>query len=119
MNRAGMRSTSRVSPGAAAPQPDLDRRRDGAALAQGRAGVVLPHAGRETDGGGGKRMTARRSRREPPAALFRVPRRRAVRSPLFFSVTADGQMFLLSTVVVAEAAAPLTVVVNWSADLKR
>ncbi|MGI9069589.1 MAG: protein kinase domain-containing protein [Pyrinomonadaceae bacterium] len=36
-----------------------------------------------------------------------------------YSVTADGQKFLLSTIVETEATAPLTVVINWTANLKR
>jgi len=31
----------------------------------------------------------------------------------------DGQKFLLSTIVETDAAAPLTVVVNWTAEAKR
>jgi eukaryotic-like serine/threonine-protein kinase len=37
----------------------------------------------------------------------------------YYSVTADGQKFLLSTIVETEATAPLTVVINWTANLKR
>jgi len=35
----------------------------------------------------------------------------------YYSVTADGQRFLLSTIVETREAAPLTVVVNWAAGL--
>ncbi len=37
----------------------------------------------------------------------------------FYSVSKDGQRFLLSTIVENVTGAPLTVVVNWTADLKR
>jgi eukaryotic-like serine/threonine-protein kinase len=54
----------------------------------------------------------------PPAALFEFrPAGHAIHP--YYSVTGDGQRFLLSTIVETEAAAPLTVVVNWAADLKR
>jgi eukaryotic-like serine/threonine-protein kinase len=37
----------------------------------------------------------------------------------YYCVTSDGQRFLLSTIVETQAAAPLTVVVNWMAEAKR
>ena len=37
----------------------------------------------------------------------------------YYDVTRDGQRFLLSTIVETEAAAPLTVVVNWAAEAKK
>ena len=36
-----------------------------------------------------------------------------------YAVTADGQRFLINTVVETEPNAPLTVVVNWAAELKK
>jgi eukaryotic-like serine/threonine-protein kinase len=36
-----------------------------------------------------------------------------------FAVTGDGQRFLINSVVDSESAVPLTVVVNWTAELKR
>jgi len=36
-----------------------------------------------------------------------------------YAVTADGQRFLINEVVDTETNAPLTVVVNWAADLKK
>ena len=36
-----------------------------------------------------------------------------------YAVTADGQRFLINAVVDKEPSAPLTVVVNWAADLKK
>ncbi len=36
-----------------------------------------------------------------------------------YAVTGDGQRFLLNAIVESEAAAPLTVALNWTADLKR
>ncbi len=37
----------------------------------------------------------------------------------YYVVTKDGQKFLLSTIVDTEAAAPLMVVINWAAEVKR
>ena len=50
----------------------------------------------------------------PPLAVFEF---RPSSSPIvpFYSVSRDGQGFLLSAVVETEANAPLTVVVNWAA----
>jgi Tol biopolymer transport system component len=36
-----------------------------------------------------------------------------------YDVTADGQRFLVNTVLEQKASAPITLVVNWTADLKR
>jgi hypothetical protein len=36
-----------------------------------------------------------------------------------YAVTRDGKRFLINTVVVTEPSAPLTLVVNWAADLKK
>jgi hypothetical protein len=36
-----------------------------------------------------------------------------------YTATADGQRFMISTIVGNESSAPLTLVVNWTADLKR
>ena len=36
-----------------------------------------------------------------------------------YAVTVDGQRFLINAVVDVEPSAPLTVVVNWAADLKK
>ena len=53
-----------------------------------------------------------------PVALFEFrPATNAI-TP-YYSVTRDGQRFLLSTIVETEPNAPLTVVVNWSAELKK
>jgi hypothetical protein len=54
----------------------------------------------------------------PPVALFEF--RTSGNSPFSnsYSVSNDGQRFLLTTIV-PEAPAPLTVMVNWTADLKR
>jgi hypothetical protein len=53
-----------------------------------------------------------------PVALFEFRAAGGVLTP-FYSVTGDGQRFLLSTIVETAEAAPLTVVVNWAAELKR
>ncbi|HYM98606.1 MAG TPA: hypothetical protein VET25_02600, partial [Aestuariivirgaceae bacterium] len=53
-----------------------------------------------------------------PVALFDFRPGGNVRAA-YYSVTADGQKFLLSTIVETEATAPLTVVINWTANLKR
>jgi hypothetical protein len=39
--------------------------------------------------------------------------------PSLYDVSADGQRFLIVTPVEAQAALPLTLVVNWAADLKK
>jgi len=36
-----------------------------------------------------------------------------------YDVTADGQRFLINTAVEQRSAAPITLVTNWTADLKR
>jgi Tol biopolymer transport system component len=53
-----------------------------------------------------------------PAVLFEFRAGGNLITP-YYSVTADGQRFLLSTIVEAQAAAPLTVVVNWTAGFKQ
>jgi Tol biopolymer transport system component len=53
-----------------------------------------------------------------PAPLFEFRAGGNLITP-YYSVTRDGQRFLLSTIVEAEVAAPLTIVVNWTAELKR
>ncbi|MGI9069591.1 MAG: hypothetical protein ACR2HX_24695 [Pyrinomonadaceae bacterium] len=53
-----------------------------------------------------------------PVALFDFRPGGNVRAA-YYSVTADGQRFLLSTIVETKATAPLTVVINWTANLKR
>ena len=53
-----------------------------------------------------------------PKALFDL----RINSPNGFSdydVTADGQRFLVNTLVEQNARSPVTVVMNWTADLKR
>lgn len=54
----------------------------------------------------------------PPVALFDF-RPGGNLLAAYYSVTADGQKFLLSTIVETEATAPLTVVLNWTDNLKR
>ena len=39
--------------------------------------------------------------------------------PGHYDVTADGQRFLMTTPVEQKASSPITLVINWSADLKR
>ena len=53
-----------------------------------------------------------------PVALFGFRAAGNLITP-YYAVTGDGQRFLLSTIVETESAAPLTVVVNWTADLKK
>jgi eukaryotic-like serine/threonine-protein kinase len=50
-----------------------------------------------------------------PAPLFEFRAGGNVITP-YYDVTQDGQKFLLSTIVETEAVAPLTVVVNWTAE---
>ena len=51
-------------------------------------------------------------------ALFKT--RMQARSRLFheYDVTADGQRFLIGTLIGESKAAPPTVILNWTADLK-
>ena len=53
-----------------------------------------------------------------PAPLFEFRSGSNNQVTPYYSVTSDGNRFLLSTIVQTEAA-PLTVVVNWTADLRR
>ncbi|MEK6322704.1 MAG: protein kinase [Acidobacteriota bacterium] len=53
-----------------------------------------------------------------PVALFEFRAGGNLITP-YYSVTSDGQKFLLSTIVETKAAAPLTVVVNWAAEVKK
>jgi eukaryotic-like serine/threonine-protein kinase len=53
-----------------------------------------------------------------PVALFEFRPSSSQIAP-FYSVSRDGQRFLLSTIVETEKNAPLTVVVNWTAGVKR
>ncbi|MBI3330168.1 MAG: hypothetical protein HYZ81_26100, partial [Nitrospinae bacterium] len=58
-----------------------------------------------------------------PVALFDVDVGRHVPGLLagmyHYDVTADGQRFLVNTVVEEPPAPPITVVLNWTAGLKR
>ena len=53
-----------------------------------------------------------------PVALFEFRASGNVIMP-YYSVSRDGQRYLLSTIVETEANAPLTVVVNWAAEAKK
>ncbi|MGH9845456.1 MAG: hypothetical protein ACREEM_42635 [Blastocatellia bacterium] len=53
-----------------------------------------------------------------PAPLFEFRTGSNNLTTPYYSVSSDGKRFLLSTIVQTEAT-PLTVVVNWTADLKR
>jgi Tol biopolymer transport system component len=53
-----------------------------------------------------------------PVALFEFRASSNLSSP-YYSVTRDGQRFLLSTIVETEPNAPITVVVNWAAGVKK
>jgi hypothetical protein len=52
-----------------------------------------------------------------PLFEFRAGTSNAFFAP--YAVTGDGQRFLLNATVETEVAAPLTVVVNWTAEVKR
>jgi hypothetical protein len=54
----------------------------------------------------------------PPRALFEFRAGSMVPFPPY-TVSTDGQRFLLNTLVDESGGAPLTVVVNWQAELKR
>ena len=53
--------------------------------------------------------------------LFQTRRREPVSTTDLFSydVSSDGQRFLISTTVEDLTASPLTVVLNWTSDLKK
>ncbi|MGH9852694.1 MAG: TolB family protein, partial [Blastocatellia bacterium] len=53
-----------------------------------------------------------------PVALFEFRASDNLSNP-YYSVTRDGQRFLLSTIVETEPNAPLTAVVNWAAGVKK
>jgi hypothetical protein len=53
-----------------------------------------------------------------PAPLFEFRAGGFLRTP-YYSVTSDGKRFLLSTIVAPMPNAPLTVVVNWAAGVKK
>jgi dipeptidyl aminopeptidase/acylaminoacyl peptidase len=55
----------------------------------------------------------------PPRALFATRVMTLADFRNHYAASADGQRFLVSSMVEDEAAAPITVVVNWAADLKR
>jgi len=56
-----------------------------------------------------------------PVALFQtqVPRMILTESRNYYAVGLDGQRFLIKKVVVGQTSEPITVVVNWPAELKR
>jgi len=54
----------------------------------------------------------------PPRALFEFRSGTIIPAPPY-TATADGQRFLLNTIVDESGGAPLTVVVNWEAGFKR
>ena len=53
-----------------------------------------------------------------PAALFEFRASGNAIAP-YYSVSRDGQRFLLSAIVETEAAAPLSVIVNWTGESQR
>jgi hypothetical protein len=53
-----------------------------------------------------------------PHALFEFRSGNAVPTTAPYTVTADGKRFLVNTIVDESGGAPLTVVVNWQAELK-
>lgn len=54
-----------------------------------------------------------------PLFAFRAGTTPTISGPPPFAVTKDGERFLINTVVDTGPSAPLTVVVNWAADLKK
>ena len=54
-----------------------------------------------------------------PHALFQVPFRQVPPQRNSFDVTADGQRFLVNTLVEGAGSAPITWVLNWMAELER
>ena len=53
-----------------------------------------------------------------PHPLFQVPFRRTPNPRNVFDVTADGQRFLVNTLVEGALSAPITWVLNWTAELE-
>ncbi len=53
-----------------------------------------------------------------PHALFQVSFRRTPTQRNVFDVTADGQRFLVNTLVEGTRSAPITWVLNWPAELE-
>ena len=56
-----------------------------------------------------------------PVALFQTHPRQPLSAMDFFSydVTADGQKFLVNTKVDTSSSAPLSVILNWSAEMDK
>ena len=56
-----------------------------------------------------------------PAELFQTHPRQAISAYDFFTydVTADGQKFLVNTRVDTSNSAPLSVILNWSAEMEK
>ena len=57
----------------------------------------------------------------PPVVLFQTHMRQPISAQDLFSydVTADGQRFLVNTKVEEPNAAPLSVILNWSAEMEK
>lgn len=89
-------------------------RRDGKELFYGSADGKLMAVEVKADPPSGRQGA--RFERGAPQALFEF---RSETLTSTFAVTADGQRFLLNTMVDESGGAPLTVVVNWMAGLKR
>ena len=91
----------------------VPRRRHGTTLAWGWPRALLPRTERQNDGRRGDRR--RRSfHAGTPTPLFQAPPGAVVGD-----VTADGKRFLLVTPVGPSASVPFTVVLNWTATLKK
>src|SRR5258708_822225 len=58
---------------------------------------------------------------ETPSALFQTPTRQPISAMDFFSydATRDGQKFLVNTKLENSNSAPLSVILNWSADMEK
>ena len=57
--------------------------------------------------------------RGAPKVLFDLRVRSFIDAQARFAVTADGQKFLVSNTIGETASAPIAVVLNWTADLKK
>ena len=93
-------------------------RRKPACLASGWQGIVLPRSGRDPDGGADRRHRVN-SMPECRRPSSRQARRDVIYTRQGYAVTKDGKRFLVNARPQQSSAAPLTVVVNWTAAIQK
>ena len=98
--------------------PGIKGRREPSCLASGRQGIVLHRSGRDHDGGADRhdRSSSLPACRKPCSP--RCAAEPAITSQVY-AVTKDGQRFLVNARPQQSSAAPLTVVVNWTATIQK